>query len=310
MPAAFTAASSANKTGAFTSTGAAFSKMITGPDTTAPSVPSAPILSSSSSTGVTLTWAPSTDNVGVAGYIVYRNGAVASNVALPPFFDTGLTPGASYTYNLSAFDAQGNASIQSAPLMVTLIDLSPPSVPANLSITNITQISASLAWSISTGGGGVGGYRLLKGNSPTAMQIVAGYVPGNSYVDSRVTPSSTYYYAVESYNISGVSSLPSATISATTLALPPPSNLNATTVANRSVSLNWSPSGGSDPPVGYRILKGTSPTSLQIVVASNPTNSYTDPNVGPNMTYYYEVEMVDSLGIASGPSNPLTVTTP
>jgi fibronectin type 3 domain-containing protein len=62
--------------------------------------------------------------------------------------------------------------------------------------------------------------------------------------------------------------------------------------------------------VGYRILKGTSPTSLQIVVASNPTNSYTDPNVGPNMTYYYEVEMVDSLGIASGPSNPLTVTTP
>jgi fibronectin type 3 domain-containing protein len=235
---------------------------------------------------------------------------VASTVANPLFADTGLTPGSTYTYNTSGFDAQGNVSRQSAPLIITLIDLSPPTVPANLSTNNITQISVSLAWSASIGGGGVGGYRVLKGTSPGTLQIVASSVPGASYLDSRVTPSNTYYYAVESYNLSGISSLPSASIGAKTLALPPPTNLIATAVANRSVSLSWSPSGGSDPPVGYRVLKGTSPSSLQIIAGSNPTTTYTDPNVGPYLTYYYEVEMVDSLGIASAPGNMLTVTTP
>jgi fibronectin type 3 domain-containing protein len=141
------------------------------------------------------------------------------------------------------------------------------------------------------------------------MQVVAGYVLTTSYVDSHVIPSNTYYYAVESYNLSGITSLPSDTISATTLALPPPTDLTATTVLSNSVSLSWSPSGGSDPPVGYRILKGNSPTTLQIVVGNNPTTTFTDPNVWPNATFYYEVEMFDSLGITSGPSNMLAVTT-
>jgi fibronectin type 3 domain-containing protein len=142
------------------------------------------------------------------------------------------------------------------------------------------------------------------------MQVVAGYVLTTSYLDSHVTPSNTYYYAVESYNLTGISSLPSPAINAITLALPPPSNLTATAVANKSVSLSWSPSGGSDPPVGYRILKGNSPTSLQVVVASNPTTTYTDTGVWPNATFYYQVEMFDSLGITSGPGNMLMVTTP
>jgi fibronectin type 3 domain-containing protein len=310
LPAAFTAASSANKAGSFTSTGVAFATMIAGVDTTPPATPAAPILSESSSTGVTLTWVPSTDNVGVAGYNIYRNGVVASQVALPPYYDAALTPGNTYIYNLSAFDAQGNVSALSPPLTVTLIDLSPPTVPTNLSTTGITQNSISLAWSASSGGGGVGGYRLLKGTSPSTMQVVAGYVLTTSYLDSHVTPSNTYYYAVESYNLLGITSLPSAAISATTLALPPPSDLMTTSVLSNSVSLSWSPSGGSDPPVGYRILKGNSPTSLVVVVGNNPTTSYTDLNVWQGMTFYYEVEMFDSLGITSGPSNMLMVTTP
>jgi hypothetical protein len=248
LPAAFTASSNANKAGSFTSTGVAFSTMIAGVDAIPPSMPEAPVLSTSSSTGVTFTWAPSTDNIGVAGYNVYRNGGPASQVALPPFYDFDLTPGNTYTYNLSAFDAQGNVSLQSAPLTVTLIDLSPPSVPTNLSISGVTQNSISLTWAASTGGGGVGGYRLLKGNSPVTMQVVAGYVLTTSYLDSHVTPSTTYYYAVESYNLSGITSLPSAAVSAKALALPPPTNLMTTAVLNDSISLSWSPSGGSDPP--------------------------------------------------------------
>jgi chitodextrinase len=307
---AFHLASSSNDTGTFTSMGAAFSQMIVGTDTTPPVTPSAATLSSSSSTGATITWIPTTDNIGVAGYNIYRNGAVAAQLAVPPFHDTGLTPGDIYIYDLSAFDAQGNVSPQSETLTVTLIDLSPPTVPTGLGVAGVTQTSVSLTWLASTGGGGVGGYRLLEGTSPSTIKIVDASILGTSYVDSNVLPQTTYYYAVESYNETGISSAPSTTFSATTLALPPPTGLQATTETASSVSLSWTASGGSDPATSYRILKGTSPSSLSIIVAKNLGTTYTDPYVVKSTTYYYEVEMVDSLGRTSGPTNMLTVTTP
>ena len=77
-----------------------------------------------------------------------------------------------------------------------------------------------------------------------------------------------------------------------------------------SVSLSWTASGGSDAPTGYRILKGPSPSSLANVVGKNLGKTYTDSHVVTATTYYYEVEMVDSLGLTSGPSKMLTVATP
>jgi chitodextrinase len=216
LPAAFDAASTANRMGAFTSTGTAFSVMIVGVDKTPPAIPAAPTLVNSSSTGATITWALTTDNVGVAGYNIYRNGALAVKEAHPTFYDSGLTPGATYIYTVSAFDAQGNVSAPSLPLVVTLIDLSPPTVPTNLRVTGDTTSSVSLAWSPSTGGGGVGGYRVLKGNSPTKMSIVAGFVTTTIYTDPYARKSTTYYYAVESYNLLGISSAPCAPVSVTT----------------------------------------------------------------------------------------------
>jgi hypothetical protein len=216
LPAAFDAASTANRAGAFTSTGTAFSVMIVGVDTTPPSTPGTPTLVNSSSTGATITWPLSTDNIGVAGYNIYRNGQLAIKQDKPTFYDTPLVPGATYTYTLSAFDAQGNVSGLSGPLVVTLIDLSPPSVPTNLHVTGDTTSSVSLAWSPSTGGGGVGGYRVLKGTSPSNIAIVAGFVLTTNYTDPYARKNTTYYYAVESYNLTGISSAPCATISVTT----------------------------------------------------------------------------------------------
>jgi fibronectin type 3 domain-containing protein len=309
LGAAFLASFDANQAGTFTSTGVAFSKMIVGNDTTPPVTPSAPTRVTSSSTGATITWIPTTDNVGVAGYNIYRDGAVVAQTANTKFVNTGLTPGDTYTYDVSAFDAQGNVSPQSETLTITLVDLTPPTVPKGLAVAGVTQTSVSLTWLASTGGGGVGGYRVLKGTSPSTIKVVDSSVPTTSYVDSEVAPGTTYYYAVESYNLTGVSSAPSTTISATTLALPPPTGLQATAVTASSVSLSWTAPGGSDPPASYRILKGTSPSSLKTIANSTGT-TYTDSHVVKLTTYYYEVEMVDSSGRASGPSNLLTVTTP
>ncbi len=87
-------------------------------DTTAPSVPSG--LHATSGDGqVSLSWTAATDNVGVTGYRVYRNGNLITTVTGTSANDTGLTDGTSYSYTVSAIDAAGNASAQSGAVSAT-----------------------------------------------------------------------------------------------------------------------------------------------------------------------------------------------
>ncbi len=61
-------------------------------------------------TTVGLTWLASTDNVGVAGYRLLRDGASVATVATPGYTYVGLSCGTSYTFTLQAYDAAGNSS--------------------------------------------------------------------------------------------------------------------------------------------------------------------------------------------------------
>jgi chitodextrinase len=93
----------------------------TGPDTTPPTVPTGLAAHATGTTTDTLTWTTSTDNVGVTGYKVFRGGVQVGSVATTTFNDTGLTNNAAYTYAVSAFDAAGNNSGQSAALNYTQV---------------------------------------------------------------------------------------------------------------------------------------------------------------------------------------------
>ncbi|GAA3454902.1 PQQ-dependent sugar dehydrogenase [Dactylosporangium matsuzakiense] len=84
--------------------------------------PTAPtgLTASAAGTTVTLGWTASTDNVGVASYDVYRDGAKAATVKnAVTFTDSGLGAGTTYTYYVVARDAQGNASGPSGTVTVT-----------------------------------------------------------------------------------------------------------------------------------------------------------------------------------------------
>jgi hypothetical protein len=61
-------------------------------------------------TTVGLTWLASTDNVGVAGYRLLRDGASVATVPTPGYTFVGLTCGTTYTFTLQAYDAAGNSS--------------------------------------------------------------------------------------------------------------------------------------------------------------------------------------------------------
>ena len=91
------------------------------PDSQAPSVPLSVATVANSATSVTVSWAASTDNVGVAGYDVYRGNSKVATVggSTTSYTDTTALPSTTYSYTVDAFDAVPNISAQSAPATVT-----------------------------------------------------------------------------------------------------------------------------------------------------------------------------------------------
>lgn len=73
-------------------------------------------------TSFELSWSPSTDNVGVTGYDVYRNGVKinSSNLISTAYSVTGLLANTAYTMTVVAKDAVGNQTSSSAMVVVTL----------------------------------------------------------------------------------------------------------------------------------------------------------------------------------------------
>jgi hypothetical protein len=84
-------------------------------DTEAPSVPQNLSATAVSSSQIDLTWDASTDNVGVAGYNIYRDNVLVDTSAMNAYADTGLAPSTEHEYEVSAFDAASNESARSAP---------------------------------------------------------------------------------------------------------------------------------------------------------------------------------------------------
>jgi len=125
-----------------------------GSDTQPPTVPTGLSANVVSASQINLSWTPASDNVGVAGYKIYRGGGqIAAVTSGTSYQDTGLSPATAYTYTVSAFDAAGNASNQSSAASATTKAPSPfpaPSVfltsPANnQTVSGTITISVSAA---------------------------------------------------------------------------------------------------------------------------------------------------------------------
>lgn len=67
---------------------------------------------------ISLSWSASTDDHGVRGYMVFRDGSNVGTAANTEFLDRGLAPGR-YTYRVAATDGDGNVSERSAPASAT-----------------------------------------------------------------------------------------------------------------------------------------------------------------------------------------------
>ena len=137
--------------------------MATLADTTGPATPSAVTKTASTLTSVSLSWPATTDNVGVTGYKVFRNGTQIGTTVTTTYTDSGLSAGTAYTYTVAAYDGAGNTSAQSAGSSIsTLADTSAPSVPTGLKAGTQTSNNVSLSWAPSTDNVAVTGYKVYR----------------------------------------------------------------------------------------------------------------------------------------------------
>ncbi len=93
-----------------TTTSSAVSVVVENTDKTVPTTPSNLRMTATSLNSLSLAWNASTDNVGVTGYKVSRNGGTPTTVTTLTFNDTGLTSGTTYNYSVIAVDAANNQS--------------------------------------------------------------------------------------------------------------------------------------------------------------------------------------------------------
>ena len=151
------------------------------------------------SSSVVLHWS----NVpGAVGYIIRRstsNGGPYSyvqNVTETTYTDTGLNPGTTYYYQVTAVNAAGVSP--SATLTVVPAPLAPISLSA---IAGNGQVT--LSW---TSVPGVTGYYLFSGpDSGDETNLVVGNYSGTSFTNTGLLNGTTYYYLVASTNGNGLS---------------------------------------------------------------------------------------------------------
>ncbi len=93
-------------------------------DTTPPSTPTNLKATAVSSSQISLSWTASTDNKGVTGYKVFRGTVQVGTATSNSYADSGLLASTAYTYTVSAYDAAGNNSAQSASASATTMSAS------------------------------------------------------------------------------------------------------------------------------------------------------------------------------------------
>jgi len=82
---------------------------------------------------IQISWEASTDNVGVAGYNVWVD-EILEGTTTDLFYELQLNPG-TYSITVTAFDAAGNESDYSIPLVIRSKDIISPTIPTNLKMT-------------------------------------------------------------------------------------------------------------------------------------------------------------------------------
>jgi chitodextrinase len=270
-------------------------------DVTPPTAPEGLVAEPTSERTVALRWEPSRDDVGVTGYQVLRTESVVAVVKGTRAAEENLRPGTSYCYTVRALDAAKNLSQPTGPVCATTPDLTPPTAPAQLTVTALGETEVELRWTASTDEVGVTGYEVLRGG-----RVIAG-APALTAREKGLRAYTEYCYAVRAFDAAGNRSPPSPTACARTPDLTPPStplHLVASATSDRSVQVLWQASTDNVGVEKYELIRERD-------VVAEPTGAWGEErDLHPGVRYCYTVRAVDAAGNRSPLSAAACAVTP
>ncbi|KKP38569.1 MAG: hypothetical protein UR28_C0015G0041 [Candidatus Peregrinibacteria bacterium GW2011_GWF2_33_10] len=277
---------------------------------------------------VTLNWDDNID-IDLDDYNVYRSATPEVNQAVDNLIASGLTSsaytdeevinGSTYYYAVSVIDLSSNESDLSDVVSATPSDSTAPLAPANL-VATAGDSQVSLDWADNS--------EEDFDHYDVYRSIVSGFTPSNTenriandlltsnYSNTELINSTTYYYKVITYDVTGNPSASSSEASATpldTTAPSAPANLIAT-AGESQVSLNWADNSEEDfdhYDLYRSMTSGFTPdnTLNRIVTSlSRITSNYTDSAVTDGTTYYYKVIAYDTTSNPSLASTEVSAT--
>lgn len=250
--------------------------------------------STTTTTSILLQWTASTDNVGVAGYNIYRGATKIGTSPYPAYNDTGLTSGTQYCYQVEAFDLAGNVSaaktLQACATPPATADITKPSVPAGLAATAASASQINLSWGASTDNVGVVGYDVYRDATKVAT------VNGTTFSDTGLSSSTTYSYTVVAKDAALNYSAPSTAALATTQIGTPsaPTGVSATASTGQA-TISWTAVSGA---TSYNIYMATQAGVTKLNGTKNPaaTSPSTLTGLTNGTTYYFVVTAVNVAG--------------
>lgn len=200
--------------------------------------------------------------------------------------DTGLIPGASYTYRIKAKTAT-NESLYSAECTVQNFYLEAPS---NLGISVDTNSAIVLKWDDNSTD--ESGFEIWRSTNDNRTYELYDTLDKNitTYTDTAVHKGIQYYYKVRSYIASdGLYSSFSNAASTGVGLINPPSNLRYTYISNSKVLLEWKDNSSNES--GFMVERkiGSDGTWSVVQWLSANKTSYTATNLNVYTEYYYRV---------------------
>lgn len=225
------------------------------------------------------------DDGGIAKVCFSLDGLTVSTDTTAPYesaWPITFANNGTYTWSATAFDAMAN-SASAVPVSVTVdIDGTPPSVPEDLSLSDVSASAIRLSWTPSFDHVGVAGYHLLRGS--VTIATISGDL--SSYSDTGLSPQTAYSYALSAFDAAGNESDLSPAITGTTQRLPLAQPIGAlAAVGTQSVELRWDPvDGATRYTLAASLLREPEEFSLQSEsVGSEGSLS----GLTPNTTYFF-----------------------
>jgi chitodextrinase len=273
-------------------------------DSQSPSPPGSVSVSSATSSAVTLTWTPSTDNVAVAGYQVYVGANPSASTTSTRYGVGGLQCGSAYQLSVDAFDSAGNRSAKASVTAATAAcpDTLAPQPPGNLYEVSSSLTSIGASWSRPLDNIGVTSYAVYLDGTLIASPSTTGYL------FTGLTCGRTYTVAVEAYDAAGNVS-PRTSMSAgtnpcsDTTAPAAPADVQWISATATTATVSWTAATDNVGVAGYTVYLA----GIQLQTASN-TGPLTISSLTCATSYKVAVDAYDAAGNHS-PRTQITVIT-